>query len=566
MKRFTESYKGQKFDLIVIGGGITGAAVAYDAASRGLSVALIDKKDFGGATSAATSKLIHGGLRYLATMEFGLVRESLSERKTMENIAPNFVYPMATMVTTNRLKITNTKLVIKIGMILYDILSYDKGRTWDRSKKIPLHRSLSRDRVIELEPSVKREGLTGASVYYDCISIFPERLTLAFIKSAVEHGAAVANYAEVEEFIFSDEKRITGVGVRDKVTGRRVDIAGDLTINCGGPWADIILGLARKKTAGEQLRRSEGIHIITKKLVNDHILGTMTAKGRHIFIIPWRGCSIIGTTDKEYIGKPDEYRVTAESIQELLDEINDSYGFSPLTFKDILHTWGGLRPLVEDQTEDVYESSRKYEIYDNKEDGLDGLITVEGGKYTTSRNLAEHALTVVSNKLGRKLLRVSTNRTYLKGSEIPDMEAFIEKIVKENGDFEKKTVEYLGRNYGLEYEGVLDLARKNRAYAKVLNNDGEILAQTVYAVRFELAQTLNDVLFRRTGIGTLGNPGEEVLKMVAQTVAKEFRWSAARLRKELEDARKAFIIPKPDGGKSGTKRAAGKKPAGRSRS
>jgi glycerol-3-phosphate dehydrogenase len=566
MKRFTESYKGEKFDLIVIGGGITGAAVAYDAASRGLSVALIEKNDFGGATSAATSKLIHGGLRYLATMEFGLVRESLRERKTMENIAPNFVYPMATMVTTNKLKITNTKLVIKIGMILYDILSFDKGRTWDRSKKIPLHRSLSRDKVIELEPSVKRDGLTGASVYYDCISIFPERLTLAFIKSAVENGAVVANYAEVEEFLFTDGKRVAGVRVRDKVTGKLVDITGDLTINCGGPWADIILGLARREKAGEQLRRSEGIHIITKKLVNDHILGTMTAKGKHIFIIPWRGRSIIGTTDKEYIGKPDEYRVTAKSIQELLDEINDSYGFPPLSFKDILHTWGGLRPLVEDQTEDVYESSRKYEIYDNKEDGLDGLITVEGGKYTTSRNLAEHVLAIVEKKLGRKLKKVSTHTTYLKGSEIPDMEAFIGKIVKENPDFDGKTLAYLGRNYGLEYAGVLELARKNRSLATVLNDDGEILAQAVYAVRFELARSLKDVLFRRTGIGTLGNPGVNVIKLVAQTVAKELRWNPVRLRKEFEDARAAFTIPKPAEGQSGAKKSERKKPAGRSTS
>jgi len=470
------------------------------------------------------------------------------------------------MVTTNKLKITNTSLVINIGMILYDILSYDKGRTWDRSKKIPLHQSLSREKVIEIEPSVKQDGLTGASVYYDCISIFPERLTLAFIKSAVEHGAAVANYAEVEEFLFTDGKRINGIKVRDKLSGKLVDIKGELTINCGGPWADIILGLARKKTDGEQLRRSEGIHIITRKLVNDHVLGTMTAKGRHIFIIPWRGRSIIGTTDKEYIGKPDEYRVTAQSIQELLDEVNDSYGFQPLSFKDILHTWGGLRPLVEDQTEDVYESSRKYEIYDNKEDGLDGLITVEGGKYTTSRNLAEHVLTVVEKKLGRKLKKVSTDKMYLKGSEIPDMEAFIEKIVKENGDFEKKTVEYLGRNYGLEYSAVLDLARKNRSLAKVLNDDGEILAQAVYAVRNEMARTLNDVLFRRTGIGTLGNPGEGVIKKVAMTVAKELRWNAARLRKELEETRAAFIIPKPAGGQSNAKKAAVKKSAGRSAS
>jgi glycerol-3-phosphate dehydrogenase len=563
VKRLTEEYKGEQFDLIVIGGGITGAAVAYDAASRGLSVAMIEKSDFGGATSSATSKLIHGGLRYLATMELRLVRESLRERKTMENIAPNFVYPMPTMITTNKLKITNRKWVIKVGMILYDILSFDKGRTWDKSKRIPLHKTLSGEKVLALEPNVKKEGLTGASVYSDCISIFPERLTLAFIKSAIKYGAKVANYAAVEEFIFSSNKRITGVRVHDKISGKKISISGTLTVNCGGPWADIILGLAKREVSGEQLRRSEGIHIITRKLVNEHVVGTITAKGRHIFIIPWRGRSIIGTTDKEYIGRPDDYRVTGKSIQELLDEVNESYGFKPLTFKDILHTWGGLRPLVEDQTEDVYESSRKYEIYDNKADGLDGLITVEGGKYTTSRNLAEHVLNIIEKKLGKKLKHTITNEKYLSGCEIPDMPGFIERIVKENRDFHRNTVEYLGRNYGTEYAQVLDIARKNKALARPVNDDGEILAQAVYAVQYECARTLNDVLFRRTGIGTLGNPGDAVLRQVAGVVGKELKWSAVRSKEELEKARRAFIIPGPeDTGRSSVKSVTGKKGAG----
>lgn len=554
MVRFIENYRGGKFDLIIIGGGITGAAVAYDAASRGLSVALIEKNDFGGATSAATSKLIHGGLRYLATMEVRLVRESLRERKTMENIAPNFVYPMATMVTTGGRKITNNKWVIKAGMILYDILSYDKRFTWDPGKRIPAHRSLSKNKVLELEPVVKVRGLTGASVYYDCLSIFPERLTLGFIKSAVKYGAKVANYSRVESFIFSGPHKISGVKVRDELGGKVVDIHGDITINCGGPWADIILGFAKKDAGTEQLRRSEGIHIITKKLVNDHIVGTVTARGRHIFIIPWRGRSIIGTTDKEYIGSPDDYHVTEQSIRELLDEVNDSFGMKPLTFADILYTWGGLRPLVEDQTEDVYESSRKYEIHDNGADGLDGLITVEGGKYTTSRNLAEHAMKVIARKMGRKLTKTITDREFLVGSEIPDMEKFITEIIKDNPDFNPRTVEYLGRNYGTEYNAVLEIARSEKALTKTLNEDGEILAQVVYAVRNESARTLNDILFRRTGIGTLGDPGEAVLALVARTAARELRWNDDRVKKEMEKARVMFQVP----GKKARRGSAGK--------
>ena len=186
MQRFMDDYKNESFDILVIGGGITGAAVAYDAASRGLSVALVEKSDFGGATSAATSKVIHGGLRYLKTFEFGLVRESLNERRILGNIAPNYVYPIPFMFI-------NPTLVMKIGLYVYDLLAFDKKFTWDKSKKIPNHYALTREEVVEKVPNAKRDGLQGAMIYYDSLSIFPERLTLAFLKSAVHYGAKVCN-------------------------------------------------------------------------------------------------------------------------------------------------------------------------------------------------------------------------------------------------------------------------------------------------------------------------------------------------------------------------------------
>ncbi len=544
MDRFIEKHKDQKFDIIVIGGGITGAAVAYDAASRGLSVALVEKKDFGGETSAYTSKLIHGGLRYLKNMEFGLVRESLRERRILENIAPNFVYPIPNMVTTYSNKFMNNKWIIKAAMILYDILSYDKGNTWDKSKKLPRHRDLSRDEVISLEPNVKRDGLTGASIYFDCLSIFPERLTLAFIKSAVKYCARVANYAKAEDFI-KDDGRVTGVMVKDILKNKTHELRGDLVINCAGPWADVVLSKAAGKEPDQQIRRSEGIHIITKKLINDHLVSSMTTGGRHFFLIPWRGHSLIGTTDKEYIGSPDEYRVTKESIQELIDDVNASFGNKKLlSYKDVLFYYGGLRPLVEDQTEEVYESSRKYEIYDNARDGLDGLITVEGGKYTTSRNLAEQVMKTVKRKINKPLKKMITEKEYLYGSEIDDMEGFVKRAVEQNSDFDKKTIEYLARNYGTEYTRVIEIARTNKKLGEPLNDDGEILAEVVYAVRDEMAKTLDDILMRRTGFGTLGKPGDKIVKKVADTAGKELKWTDARVKKELSRMRENFKIPK----------------------
>ncbi len=215
MKRFIEEPGNYDYDIIIIGGGITGAAVAYEAASRGLKTALVEKKDFSCATSAATSKLIHGGLRYLANAEFGLVRESLKERRTLENIAPNFVYPIPMMMVHDTVCPKNNPLEIGIGLRIYDALSYDRNRTWDKSKKIPAHRRISSSEALVLEPGIFAQGIKSASVFYDCSNIFPERLTLAFIKSAVHHGAQVANYARVEGFITGSSGKVEGVKVND---------------------------------------------------------------------------------------------------------------------------------------------------------------------------------------------------------------------------------------------------------------------------------------------------------------------------------------------------------------
>mgnify|MGYP003588493793 CR=1 FL=1 len=546
MQRFIETYKDEHFDVIVIGGRITGASVAYEAATRGLTVALMEKRDFSWATSAVTSKLIHGGLRYLANGEFSLVRESLRERRVLENIAPNFVYPIPTMIAHNTTPLKNNKWFVKTGMLLYDMLSYDKNRTWDPSKRIPVHRTISRQAVLQSEPNVRETGLTGASVYYDCHSIFPERLTLAFIKSAVAYGARVANNVLVEGFVFDEGDNITGVKARDLLTGTLQEIKGSIIVNCGGPWADIVLGMARAKANGcATLRRSEGIHIITgKKLISGkYVVGAMTRSGRHFFLIPWRRHTIIGTTDKPFEGNPDEYRVTRQSILELIDEVNASFGDGKLSYADVLHTFGGLRPLVENQTEETYKCSRKYEIYDNACDGLKGLITVEGGKYTTSRKLAENCLKIVEKKLGRKPGRSVTAGRHLAGCEIRDMNAFLDTVRRDNKDFDGPTLEYLGRNYGTEYAAVLNLAREDNSLAEVLNEDGEIMAQVVYAVTHEMARTLPDIVLRRTGIATLGHPGERMLRKVAAVTAPLLDWDSERIEKEIEQTNILLRIP-----------------------
>jgi glycerol-3-phosphate dehydrogenase len=545
MKRFIENYTSEHFDVIVVGGGITGASVAYEAATRGLTVALVEMSDFSWATSAATSKMIHGGMRYLANGEIGLVRESLRERRVLENIAPNFVYPKPALMTHNSTQFKNNKWVVKIGMLMYDALSYDKNFTWDKSKKIPMHRTISRREVLRREPNVRTAGLTGASIFYDCTSIFPERLTLAFIKSAVAYGALVSNYTKVDSFLINERHEVTGVQVKDLLKGTTHKISGTLTINCGGPWADIMLGLAKSDSNSCVLRRSEGIHVITgrKMISGNYVVGSMTPSGRHFFLVPWRGHTLIGTTDKPFTGNPDDYKVTRQSIDELIAEVNASFGDGTLCFADVLHTFGGLRPLVEDQTEETYVCSRRYEIYDNAEEGLNGMITVEGGKYTTSRKLAENCLLTVAAKLGRPLGKSITDKYHLSGCAIPDMNTFISDVRRGNSDFADHTLEYLSRNYGTECEAILKLARENAALAQIVNADGEILAQVTYAIRNEMARTLTDIVMRRTGIGTLGNPGNEVLQKVAAIAAGELGWDAGKVREEIEAVNNLLKLP-----------------------
>jgi len=532
LKRYIEEGRPDRFDLVIVGGGITGAAVAYIAAARGLSVALFEKKDYGSATSAATSKLIHGGLRYLANGELKLVRESLRERRILGNIAPNFVYPFPFIMPMYKRWRGNIWKML-IGMYLYDMLSYDKKDTWDKSKKLQNHRLINHRKTIRVEPNLKMEDLRNAFYFFDYQCIFPERLTLAFIKSAAEYGACVSNYTPVEGFLYGEKKKITGVKVRDLFTDKTREVHAGLIVNCGGTWADKILGMAAgSDQLTHRVKRSEGIHIITKKIAGNHVVSLQKPDGGHMMIMPWRDHSLIGTTDKEFLGDPDEYRVSMEGIDEIINNVNNNYG-RKISREDIIHAYGGLRPLVDDQTKGSYETSRKYEVYDNAVDGIEGMITVEGGKYTTSRSLAREVLKLVSAKLDRILSDPVSDNLYLSGCEIRDMKQFMIRQHLNYKEFSRNTVEYVSRNYGTESQVVFRIARSNPRFAEVVSHDGEILAEVVYAIQYESAKTLRDIMLRRTGIGTLGNPGKPVIDKIASLVAGMMGWSEKRKEDEI---------------------------------
>lgn len=543
LQRYIEKHTENSFDVIIIGGGITGAAVAYAAAGKGLSVALFEKKDYGGATSAATSKLIHGGLRYLANMEFKLVRESLQERRILGNIAPNFVYPLP-FLFPNYKRWKGNIWKITAGMYLYDALSYDKKYTWDKSKQLPNHKTISYKKTIKREPNLIKENLRNSIIFYDYQSIFPERLTLSFIKSAAEYGAKISNYSKVNNFVYDNENKISGITVEDILYNETKTVNSKLIINCGGTWADKILNMASKnEKVSHKVKRSEGVHIITEKIAGNHVVSLQKEDGGHMMIMPWRNHSLIGTTDKEYEGNPDNYSVSKESIEEIIQAVNKNFG-KKIMYSDIKHAYGGLRPLVDDQTKGSYKSSRKYEVYDNAIDGIDGMITVEGGKYTTSRSLASEVMNMVSVKLNKTLSETVSDNLYLSGSEIRDMKQFMIKQHLNYTDFSKDTIEYISKNYGTDSKIVFQIARNNPEYAEIISKDGEILAEVFYAIKYESAKTLKDIMLRRTGTGTLGNPGKEIFDKIIKLAAKMLDWDSNRIKKEYNSMLKIYELPK----------------------
>jgi len=279
---------------------------------------------------------------------------------------------------------------------VYDLLAYDKSDLEDMDKRIDNHKILSTDDMLHLFPGIAEEHLSGGALYYDCQMHTPERHVLEFVLSAADYRADVANYAEAIDFL-KDGHRVTGVKVKDRQDGSTYELKGKVVTNVTGPWGDITLGMLHEQAVDHRLVRSKGIHLVTRQITKDHAIVLRTKEGRHFFAIPWKGHSLIGTTDRLYEGSPDDFKVSEEDIMGLVEDTNENYPGAKLTREDVYYFYGGLRPIVEKETDqDVYDASRKYEIYDHKkDDNVDGFITVIGGKYTTSRNLARQVVDMV---------------------------------------------------------------------------------------------------------------------------------------------------------------------------
>jgi glycerol-3-phosphate dehydrogenase len=542
----------ETYDLLIIGGGINGVAAAWDAALRGLQVALIDKGDFGAETSSATLKTIHGGLRYLQHLDFIRARESVRERSILLTIAPHIVHPFPFIVPTYG-HLMKGKEFMTAGIVMNEIVSFDRNRAIpDPSNRIPDGRVLSRKECLALVPGIKEDGLTGGVMFYDAQMHNSERLTFLFALSAAGKGADLANYVEAVGLL-RREGRVTGARAKDRIGGGEFDIRARVVANMTGPWSDITLGLLERPDPPRRVLRSKGIQIVTPALTEDVALAVASkyrdpdalfSRGaRHYFITPWRGLSLVGTTDTVYEGDPDEFRITDRDIRDFVDEINEALPSARLSRGQVSFAFGGMRPITEKNVDAGAKAARKYEITDHLADRkVDGLISVVGVKYTTCRLLAEKVVNLVFRKLGRASPPPATATTPLFGGNIERFDRFLDDAVrKPMPGLDAATMTHLACTYGSAMEIIGEWVMAEPALgAKIPGSSEVIRAEVVYAVREECALHLEDVILRRTDIGTLGHPGAAATNACADILAAELGWDAATRQREIAAVEKRY--------------------------
>jgi glycerol-3-phosphate dehydrogenase len=515
------------YDVVIVGGGMAGAGAARDLALRGLSVAVVEKGDFASATTARSSKLIHGGLRYLELFDFGLVRESLAERERLGRLAPHLVKPLPFLVPIYR-DSSRGLIKVRIGLTLYNWLT--PGRHRER------YRVLRAVDALSLEPGIRPEDLRGAGYYFDDLLLYPERLCLENVLSACRHGARAFNYAQVEEFRRDGAGAITALRVRDLLTGSVATLGARVVVNATGPWVDQLRSLAGIRDRGAHiLRRTKGIHCLLPRMTERAIYHS-TSDDRMIFVIPWRDFSLVGSTDTDFDGDLDRVHATRAEVDYLLGEVRRAVPDPRLVADEVLYTYAGVRPLTFEEGTRASDVSRVHRIV---EEAGGRFLSITGTKLTCFRSLAEELGNRISRALGRSGA-ARTARLTLDGAdeETGRVEAHTWLDVSDDAatsGLPRETLETLVSLYGRNYRRVVELAGKVAGGAdRLCPSNPDVVAQLHYAVHEELTVSLQDFLLRRTGIGTSRCQGRDCAGAIARRLAPLLGWSSRRLDAELE--------------------------------
>ncbi|HEV8514579.1 MAG TPA: glycerol-3-phosphate dehydrogenase/oxidase [Cyclobacteriaceae bacterium] len=513
---------------MIIGGGITGAGIALDAAARGLKTALIEKKDFAFGTSSRSTKLIHGGLRYLKQLEFGLVKEVGSERAVVHKLAPHLVIPEKMLLPLYEKRGMGSTLT-SIGLKLYDWLA---GVKREDQRKM-----LTRKQTLKQEPLLNSQDVKGGAIYAE-YRTDDARLTIEIVKSAIAHGAIVNNYCEATDFIYS-EGIVSGVVVRCNVTDKSFVIQSKVVVNAAGPWVDLLREKDKSKS-GKHLHLTKGVHIVVlrEKLPVTQSIYFDVGDGRMIFAIPRGRITYIGTTDTDYSGDLDKVCAERSDAEYLVKAVNLTFNNINLSLKDIESSWAGLRPLIHEEGKGASELSRKDEIFES----ASGLISIAGGKLTGYRKMAERVVDLVVDRSfdERELKSCLTGSILLASSDFKNYNEVItyrQSILEKLKKFQlEHHVAELVSNFGKQCDEILS------RFEKIEENDNEIRlvkAQLAYCINMEMVKTTSDFFVRRTGLLYFDLPLlKKVIEPCLQAMATQFNWNETRINDEKNEMKR----------------------------
>jgi glycerol-3-phosphate dehydrogenase len=513
------------FDLLVVGGGINGAAIARDAALRGLSVCLVERKDWSWATSSKSSKLAHGGLRYLEQFELGLVHEALQDRERLLEQAPHlvrplrFLYPIYPHVAARR--------AVRAGLFLYDLLSHGKS--------LPKRKYLNRARTMDLAPGLAADGLAGGATYYDAQIQSVERLVVEMVCDARAHGAVCLAHAGATALRIEPDgtlRRATGATLL--VDGQAVDVHARAVVNATGCWVDDTLGpLAAGKPP--KVRKTKGVHVVVPRFCDVALIVKAAHDGRTFFILPWQDACVIGTTDTDYEGDAGDAAADAEDVAYLLDSA--ARYFPDADLGDIRYTYAGVRALVNEEGVTESNVTRRHILYEHADhDQVAGLWSLQGGKITTARTLAEECVDRVARFLGRAELakRHPTRTARYPGGPAEPWTTFRPKAVgeAEAAGLDAAAAAHLVDTYGARWHQVLECDDTPGARQRLHAAHPHLGCEVAWAVRQEDARDLADVMLRRTTLGLAADGEPDAARVVAERMAALLGWDGAQRERQ----------------------------------
>ncbi|MCC7127000.1 MAG: glycerol-3-phosphate dehydrogenase/oxidase [Acidobacteria bacterium] len=524
-----------RFDVLVVGAGVYGATIAWDAASRGLHVGIIDRGDIGGGTSFNNLKTLHGGLRSLQALNLEQMRRFIRERRALARIAPHLVRPLPFIIPTTRHPKRHA-LLMRLALTLNDLIAHDRNQgILDADIHLPAGTLVSRKETLRLNPAIDDTGVTGGAIWFDYQMLNADRMTLSFVLSAVAAGATVANYVRADRLIVEDG-RVAGVSVTDGATGDTFAVRARAVVNAAGAWAPELVRELPGGGAVPAPRLSRAMNIVVSPTATSHACGGFV-DGRFLCLVPWRDVSILGTSHDVFDQPADALASPREAVEQLLAEGRRAFPRAKLSWDDVRLVHRGLLPMVSGEGARV-QLLRETAIVDHAQHGTAGLVSVHGVRYTTARHSAQQAVDAVFQQLGHASPPASrTDRTPLAGGGMSSVVGLKQELLRrDNPGVPAAMVERLVTSYGTDYNRVLQIMRDEPALASPIGQRcGVSGAEIVHAARHEMAMTLSDALIRRTEAGSAGHPGADAVARAAQLLATVHGWDASRVQHEIDD-------------------------------